>query len=373
MTPLLTCLLVSGTLTLGQIESQIQQRRLELEQTGERLAEVRARIAQLDKSEATSLAKLEAYQQRIATTRRYIRQLNDQVAARSAEIAQVSAEAERTAKRIRELKEELRRRLVSIYKYGQILPLEAVFATSTVPDLSRKLRYFRFMARSEKLNAEKLKALQKELAAQQARLVAAKAELERLREEREREEASLVESKAAEDALLLRLRDERENKQKLEAELDESIGNLQALVTELERQRDEKLIAADSHHFVINKGRLPWPARGSIIASFGSQEHPRYKTRTNNRGIDIQTSTGTKVAAIADGRVSYADHFMGYGKLVILDHDGFYTLYANLDEIQATVGAVLKTGAAVGTSKDYLHFEIRREGRPVNPAEWLEP
>ncbi len=373
MTSLLTCLLVGGTLTLSQIESQIQQRQLELEQTSERLVEVRARIAQLDKSEATSLAKLEAYQQRIAATRRYISQLDAQVAARSAEIAQVTAEAERTAKRIRELKRELRRRLISIYKYGQILPLEAVFATSTVPDLSRKLHYFRFVARSEKRNAEKLKALQKELAAQQARLVAAKAELERLREEREREEASLVQSKAAEDALLGRVRGEREDKQKLEGELDESIGNLQALIAELERQRDEKLVLADSHYFIINKGRLPWPVRGSIIASFGSQEHPRYKTKTNNRGIDIQTSTGTKVSAIADGRVSYADQFMGYGKLVILDHDGFYTLYANLDEIQATVGAVLKTGAAVGTSKDYLHFEIRREGRPVNPTEWLEP
>lgn len=373
MTLLLTCLLVGGTLTLSQIESRIQQRQLELEQTSERLVEVRARIAQLDKSEATSLAKLEAYQQRIAATRRYISQLDAQVAARSAEIAKVTAEVEKTARRIRELKQELRRRLISIYKYGQILPLEAVFATSTVPDLSRKLHYFRFVARSEKRNAEKLKALQRELAAQQARLVAAKAELERLREEREQEEASLVQSKAAEDALLGRVRGERENKQKLEEELDESIGNLQALIAELERQRDEKLVLADSHYFTINKGRLPWPVRGSIIASFGSQEHPRYKTKTNNRGIDIQTSPGTRVSAIADGRVSYADQFMGYGKLVILDHDGFYTLYANLDEIQATVGAVLKAGAAVGTSKDYLHFEIRREGRPVNPTEWLEP
>ena len=373
MTLLLSCLLIGGTLTLNQIESQIQQRQLELEQTGERLTEVRARIAQLDRSEATSLAKLEAYQQRIATTRRYISQLDAQLADRSAEIAQVTAEIEKTAGRIRELKDELRRRLISIYKYGQILPLEAVFATSTVPDLSRKLRYFRFVARSEVRNAEKLKALQNELAAQQARLVAAKAELEQLKGERRREEASLVQSRAAEDALLGRLRGEKEEKQKLEVELDGSIGNLQALIAELERQRDAKLVAADSHHFTVNKGRLPWPARGEIIASFGSQEHPRYKTKTNNRGIDIQTSTGTSVSAIADGRVSYADHFMGYGKLVILDHDGFYTLYANLDEIQATVGAVLKTGAAVGTAKDYLHFEIRREGRPVDPIEWLEP
>jgi septal ring factor EnvC (AmiA/AmiB activator) len=79
-------------------------------------------------------------------------------------------------------------------------------------------------------------------------------------------------------------------------------------------------------------------------------------------------------AAVADGRVVYADRFLGYGVLVILDHSsGYYTLYGNLSEPSVTVGTHLDAGTAVGRVDDYLHFEIRRQGQPLDPLPWLLP
>jgi len=65
---------------------------------------------------------------------------------------------------------------------------------------------------------------------------------------------------------------------------------------------------------------------------------------------------------------------MGYGNLVIVDHGGgFYTLYANLTEMSAQVGSEVTAGTQVGVVADYLHFEIRRDGKAVNPIDWLKP
>ena len=61
-------------------------------------------------------------------------------------------------------------------------------------------------------------------------------------------------------------------------------------------------------------------------------------------------------------------------RLIIVDHgSGFYTLYGNLDEMTAQVGAEVTAGTRIGTASDYLHFEIRKDGKAVNPLDWLKP
>ena len=86
-------------------------------------------------------------------------------------------------------------------------------------------------------------------------------------------------------------------------------------------------------------------------------------------------NSGSRVVqSVAPGKVAYADQFMGYGNLVIVDHgSGFYTLYGNLDEMGPKVGADVLAGSRVGSAGDYLHFEVRKDGKPVNPMDWLAP
>ena len=187
MNVLLSLALVCGSLTLKQIDARIEEHRQELDQTRDRLDEIRVRIAQLEKSEATSLAKVEAYQQQIAEIQGYVRKLNSQISARNDEIAEVTADIEETRAKIEARKQDLRRRLVGLYKYGRLLPLETVFSTSTVPELSRRMHYMRFIARADVKAADELTALKKELSNQQARLMAAREELQDLKQERQKE------------------------------------------------------------------------------------------------------------------------------------------------------------------------------------------
>ena len=117
--------------------------------------------------------------------------------------------------------------------------------------------------------------------------------------------------------------------------------------------------------------RWRWPLKGEIIGKF-SLENPI------NKGIDIAGKEGDRVQATADGVVVYAGgNLRGYGKLVIIKHtDNFLSAYGNNGALLVSEGDEVKAGrsiARVGASTpQMLHFEIRREGKPVDPLTLLQ-
>jgi septal ring factor EnvC (AmiA/AmiB activator) len=122
------------------------------------------------------------------------------------------------------------------------------------------------------------------------------------------------------------------------------------------------------------RGTLPWPAQGQVVTQFGIQVDPKYKTVTRSSGIDIATTKGGNVLAVDAGKVSFADNFMGYGRMIILDHGNrCHSIYSKLDDMKVRVGEAVAKGAPVGVSGDTLHFEFRVGGKSVDPLEWLVP
>ena len=373
LSPDTTAATTPETLSVEQLDQQIQQNEAQLEQTKQRLADIENQLADLAGKEQAGLARLASLEEQIGLTRNYLARLRNQAAARSSEIAQVARQIEQTSAEAASRKEALGRRLIAIHKYGQLNPLTALLSTRSVPEVYRKMLYLRWVVRADQRLAAELSQLNLELAMQRSRLIAAQAELERLRREQLDQQAKLNMAIAAESALLKKVRSEKQTGQALQRQLTESAGRLQNLLADLQR-RKEMALPQSATEFESKRGNLPWPLRGKIIAGFGSQVHPRYKTKTSNLGIDIKAEPSAAVRAVAPGRVAYADQFMGYGNLVIVDHGGgFYTLYSNLTEMSAQVGTEVTAGTQVGVVADYLHFEIRRDGKPVNPIDWLKP
>jgi lipoprotein NlpD len=115
-----------------------------------------------------------------------------------------------------------------------------------------------------------------------------------------------------------------------------------------------------------------WPARGPILANFDD---------VRNKGIDIGGTAGTPVLAAADGRVVYAGNGLrGYGNLIIIKHDAtFLTAYAHNRALLVKEGEAVTKGqkiAEMGNSDSdrvLLHFEVRRQGKPVDPMKYLPP
>jgi septal ring factor EnvC (AmiA/AmiB activator) len=122
------------------------------------------------------------------------------------------------------------------------------------------------------------------------------------------------------------------------------------------------------------RGKLPWPARGSLVANYGEARPGGLRWN----GVLLETTPGAQVRAPYYGRVIYADWLTGLGQLVILDHGGGYiSLYANNERIRTSVGQRVEPGDVLATSsagglRPELYFEIRRGSRPIDPRPWLK-
>jgi murein DD-endopeptidase MepM/ murein hydrolase activator NlpD len=140
----------------------------------------------------------------------------------------------------------------------------------------------------------------------------------------------------------------------------------------------EQDVAQHEAAFAAFPGRRPI-ARGRASSSFGNRLDPFTRTLSFHPGIDLVAPTGTPILAAAAGRVIHAGPMPGYGNTVEIDHDnGFITRYAHASTISVRVGQTVQPGepiAKVGSTGrstgPHLHFEVRVDDRPVNPADYL--
>jgi len=130
----------------------------------------------------------------------------------------------------------------------------------------------------------------------------------------------------------------------------------------------------------MGQGRqFAWPARGPLTSPFGPRIHPIYNIPSFHAGIDLALPEGTPVYAAAGGRVVLAGTQAGYGLLVVVDHaDGYTTYYGHLSRVGVVPGQYVEAGQLIGRSGNtglstgpHLHFEIRKDGSPVDPLLFL--
>jgi septal ring factor EnvC (AmiA/AmiB activator) len=126
------------------------------------------------------------------------------------------------------------------------------------------------------------------------------------------------------------------------------------------------------------KGDLDWPVAGRVSGTFGRQVDRRLHTSVASNGVRIAAESDAPVTAIHEGQVVYASTFEGFGKLVIVDHgDVAFSLYGYLSDIDVTSGDTVARGQTLGSvgagldGEPGIYFELRVDGRPVDPLQWL--
>lgn len=188
------------------------------------------------------------------------------------------------------------------------------------------------------------------------------------------------------------LKKELQEKRRIERELDKAIQR--AIREEIERSkriaetrrkgRNTRNEATDidkviGSNFGENKGALPWPVSyGYISEPFGKHKHPRIKNiTTENNGVNIATRDGEYIKAVFEGKVSAVLQVPGMKNSVLMKHGGYYTVYANLDDVEVKSGQEVKRGERLGIVKrdarglSEFHFEIWKGSTKLDPAPWL--
>lgn len=171
-------------------------------------------------------------------------------------------------------------------------------------------------------------------------------------------------------------------KRSLLSELDQTREQLQDKLDEIERESLKieaelaRYYASGGSNVPIYRGKLMQPVPGTIGSGFGMRTHPISRQYKMHNGVDIRGRTGDPIRAAAPGKVIFAGWRGGYGNCVIIDHGGgLSTLYAHASKLYVSQGQSVAQGqtiAAIGSTGystgPHLHWEVRINGRPVNPV-----
>jgi septal ring factor EnvC (AmiA/AmiB activator) len=283
-----------------------------------------------------------------------------------------------TVKQVRGLEDTLRQtrpvlaaRARALYKLGELSYVRMLLSVDKPADI---LRGYRFVSALARRDNQRIAGFRSDL----QRLTATRTELERrtaealaLRTELGRARRALDADRRRKSELLTSLVEKKELSAAYLQELQEAEGKLSQLLAGLV----EGDVAVPMAAF---KGALPWPVPGKVRLPFGRHKHPRFDTYTLHNGIDIEAAADQPVAAVHEGSVVFADRFRGYGLMVVLDHGSkLHTLYAQLGDARVQTGQRVPAGAVVGTTGSSgvegsgMYFELRAQGRPQDPLEWL--
>ncbi|MFW6149284.1 MAG: M23 family metallopeptidase, partial [Atribacterota bacterium] len=209
-----------------------------------------------------------------------------------------------------------------------------------------------------------------------------------LEQEIEKEKENIEISIEAKNKYIAKIEEEKKNHLAKLEELEKSSAQIKEIIELAYKEKEEaKKAQQQSKNEPVRKevtlqpqkGIFQLPLKGSIISNYGRQKQEKLNADIFNSGIDIAAPMGEAIRAASFGKVIYIGNVKGYGDIVILDHGGnITTLYAHLSKVlvkmnnEVTKGQVVgQVGTSGGVPSPRLHFEVRVEGKPDDPFNWL--
>lgn len=347
------------------------------------------------KVEQAVSSELQEINRSLAIKESELKRLDQELASVETTINGTTQEIDRVTEEARQKQLLIERRLVSLYKAGELGAVRMFFSAESFPQMAENMRYMRSILEQDKrIFAEYHKKID-ELHHLKQRLEQEANRKERLKGSIVSKKREIEQERLKKSGYLSKVRQDRQGHESSLKELQANAARLQTMINRLEelsrRKAAEKrdpgarrkplpeLPPVPDRGFASQKGRMQMPVRGDIIETFGKHKHPEFNSYTFSKGIVISAALGTEIRTIYEGTVVFADYFKGYGNMVIIDHGGgYFSLYAYSSRILRKAGAEVTKGEAVALVGDVdsakgpaLYFEIRHQGKPVDPAGWV--
>ena len=317
-------------------------------------------------------------------TARMVSSLDQQLVAITDEVKTTTGDLAKSQREASMKRTVLQRRLIEIYKRGPLYSAEVLFSAQSVGQLVARYKYLHLLALRDKGLVHRLDELHEKMESQRVQLVRLQNSVIENRASKEQEAARLSELETLQARNLLQVQQDAKRTKARLAELEKSEARLNNFIASFEAERRKAsgrggtVTLSPSSIRTTDIGRLDWPVNGVFLYRFGRFVNPN-NTTTRWNGIGISAAVGTAVKSVSAGTVAYAGPMGTYGNTVILEHGGGdYSVYGSLDRIDVRKGTRVIKGQAVGTVGisdpalgSHLHFEIRRGGPAVDPAEWL--
>ena len=270
------------------------------------------------------------------------------------------------------------KRLVALYKLNLMGKMNVIGSADSVYEVLRAKKDMAIILNQDAeilsrhmQNKERLKAITERLAAEEKE----KASLENTMQQRIDDMNRETDKR---QAILKDIREKESARKAALASLEKAAGELDRTIVDLFKKAESRRRLQGS--FSSLKGLLPMPVSGKILTEFGKYKDEDLKIVNFRSGIDIQADRGEPVRAVFRGEVLFAQWFKGYGNMLIIDHgEKYYTVYAHAQELFKKQGDFVETNEVVATvgntaslsNVTSLYFELRHQGKPVDPLAWL--
>lgn len=394
----------------------------------------------LDKTKSTkeaTLNELKVIENQVQYREELLKNFDNQIRGAELKIEQKDQQIKELTEKIKRLKEQYRKLSIYAYKHrskqGKMM---YIFSASTYFEALKRNKYLEKIAeiqRKQKLIIIQHQGLisneKKSLETEKERKIRVaeekRKEKEAILKDKEKQQKTFQKLKGEEAKLLANLKEEEKKKAVLKQRIKEAIDKEIAAAEKERKAREKKEASAKTaksntktsektstsktaesskttevvkkvptisetkeyelnKSFESNKGRLPWPvAAGTITEGYGKHAHPTLpNVTTNNNGVDISAPKSAQVRSVFDGEVTSVLSIPGAGKVIIIKHGNYRTVYSNLQEVYVSVGSKVSTKQAIGSllpiegeTLSVAHFEIHlvQDGQVIriNPSLWI--
>jgi len=419
---LIVAMLMCAGSAVAQSADKLKKEQARLEK---KIASTESLLAKSKTKTKSSLNDLRVIQNQIEYRERLLRNYDNQIRGAELTVLQKEKEIVELRDKVTKLKEQYKKLLIYAYKhrnnYGKLM---YIFTADSYNEARKRngylrrlsdvqLKQFLVIQQNQELIAEEINDVNAEKENKLLVVKEKKKERAAIEEDRILKEKVYKEFKQEEELLLAKLKEDQDKKEELRKQIAAAIQRELELAEAKRKEREAAALAAAkkneasstttttaktpaatlaetkeaellSNSFEANRGRLPWPVeKGNITENFGKNPHPTLKNvSTNNRGIDIGAPLNAQVRAVFEGEVTSVLNIPGAGKVVIIKHGDYRTVYSNLQDTYVKAGSKVTTKKVIGSllaksgeTISVVHFEVHKVvGSNVtclNPTLWV--
>lgn len=364
--------------TAAHSAEHLEESQVRLQQINQALEELQNELLKTRREANSQRQALEDVEIKIGQLQRSLRETGEQIALLTATVADLEQQQATLEQLLAAKEDDIAAILRLAYKQKNQPLIKLLLAGERPENLSRHLYYLSVLTDQQQRQLSAWVNEQNRLAENVAQQQESVRQLEAKQRALQNQQDELAKQKNRRAQVIANLEAEaREADQEIARKVEER-ERISELIAELEAQLATlDLDFAGAQPIQAAEGQLPWPVDGRLVNRYGRRINQSALTW---QGWLLAAPDGEVVRAVHGGRIVFADFFKSNGLLIIIDHgDGIWTLYGRNQALLRDVGSWVEAGdeiAQVGRSGGYnesgLYFEVRRNGEPQNPANWLK-
>jgi murein DD-endopeptidase MepM/ murein hydrolase activator NlpD len=371
---------------INQLNQQIQENKNRMQQIEDQKAEYAANIAAAQAQADTLQGQMAVLDNRIAAAQLDIDSTQNQIDQTNIQIKQANIDITNKQEAIEKEKNDISSTLNLIYKEKDVSVLEVLLLNNSLTDFLDRVKYLEDVNKGMSESLDQLKKAQSDLQKSQANLVQKNKDLQALMTSLAQNIQALESDKADKADILAETQNSQVRYSSLVQQLKQQQDQANSEITNLEKTIRKKLAAMKNSGLQVNDGGMVWPVPKNYITTYFHDPDYPFRYLFEHPAIDIRAAQATPVVAAESGYVAHAAmNGTAYAYIMIIHADGLSTVYGHVskmfvkqddyvsqgEEIGLSGGTPGTLGSGPFTTGAHLHFEVRQDGVPVDPLEYL--